>query len=386
MTPRPPNPPADLPSVRRPLVEPLDEGLLDRWLRGAATEADAALIAQWIARDPQRGAELRALEAVARTPRGDVPAIDCAAQYQRFLARRGPAAWLAQEAREQRTRPRGSRELGHTPSHLWPQGVRGAVARPTWQAAAFVVVVGVVTVLGAIIGHLRPTASRSGADHTYATAAGQQRTVTLPDGTQLTLAPASRASVRLGHGRASRDVVLEGEAFFAVAHDAQRPFVVRARDAIVTDVGTRFGIRAYPGDRTVRVAVAEGAVNLRMTRSSVGAAPYTPTQLSAGDLAYADSAGVTWTHDDAAREDALAWARGCLAFRRAPLRDVVGDVGRWYDVDVSVPDSAVAARRLTATICSQSLADALGALDLPLGLRYERKGRQVTLRDQSDPR
>ena len=61
-------------------------------------------------------------------------------------------------------------------------------------------------------------------------------------------------------GGGTREVELEGEAYFAVVHDAARPFAVRAHGAVATDVGTAFDVRAYPEDAGARIAVTEGAV------------------------------------------------------------------------------------------------------------------------------
>src|SRR5206468_9531820 len=63
-----------------------------------------------------------------------------------------------------------------------------------------------------------------------------------------------------------RDVYLDGEAFFEVAHDARRPFAVHTARAVARDLGTRFNVRAYRDAADVVVAVAEGAVALKSSQ------------------------------------------------------------------------------------------------------------------------
>ncbi len=98
--------------------------------------------------------------------------------------------------------------------------------------------------------------------HEYATGAGQRETVMLPDGTEFTLALASRLRVAADYADGDRQVVLDGEAFFNVAHDDAHPFSVRAQSAVALDIGTRFNVRAYNGDRAVRVIVSQGTVGV----------------------------------------------------------------------------------------------------------------------------
>src|ERR1700691_4163529 len=93
----------------------------------------------------------------------------------------------------------------------------------------------------------------------FDTAVGEQRRIALADGSQLDLAPDSRVSTRFTWAR--RGVQLErGQAFFAVAHDPMRPFVVHVTGLTVTAVGTAFDVRTGPSNTVV--TVSEGRVNI----------------------------------------------------------------------------------------------------------------------------
>jgi transmembrane sensor len=219
----------------------------------------------------------------------------------------------------------------------------------------------------------------------YVTPRGQRATFQLSDGTRLVLAAESRLRVPADYGRQIREVHLEGEALFDVVHDTGRPFRVRARDAVAEDIGTRFDMRAYPEDRRVAVAVAEGAVALGRADTSGPDTPSTggPPQgviLRRGEVGTLDSDGRVTTDTGAVVATYLAWVEGRLQFVETPLPEVVQTVGRWYDLDVRIEGRALAARTLTAEFGAQPADELLGALGLAVGARVVRSGRVATLR------
>jgi ferric-dicitrate binding protein FerR (iron transport regulator) len=172
-----------------------------------------------------------------------------------------------------------------------------------------------------------------------------------------------------------RDVALEGEATFTVVHDAALPFTVRTATARTVDVGTQFDVRAYAGDPATRIAVEEGEVAV----SRVGRGlPATISDMRAGDLAIVSDTAVSVTHG--VDVGALtAWTAGQLRVHDVPLRDLVPDLQRWYDVDVFVADSALAGRLVTASWAAEPTEQMLAELGALLNARVVRRGRAVTL-------
>jgi transmembrane sensor len=172
----------------------------------------------------------------------------------------------------------------------------------------------------------------------FETAPGQIREVTLADGSRVTLAPAS--SLRPTWRLARRTYVLQGgQAFFAVVHDAKRPFTVAAGEATVRVLGTRFDVRKAARDR-VRIEVEQGLVEVsRQTGSGASVA-----RVAAGQSALADASGVRTSALQSA-QDAGAWRRGRLDYAAAPLEDVIADLNR-YGLKARV---APGAARLTVT-------------------------------------
>ena len=196
--------------------------------------------------------------------------------------------------------------------------------------------------------------------------------IDLPDGSSAILNAGSHLRYdSTGHGR---DVYLRGEGYFVVRHDSVRPFTVRANGALIRDVGTRFVVRAYDGQAGATVVVAEGAVNVR--RDVAGAAEsVTATQ---GMLARLASTGslVTSKVDPA---NYLAFADGRLVLDGVTLGAAVPMLERWYNVDIRVADSTVAARRVTAEFHDETVSAAMQELAVAFDLDVERNGRSFTV-------
>ena len=209
------------------------------------------------------------------------------------------------------------------------------------------------------------TRAQSGA--LYVTAPGQRAEVLLRDGTRVRLAPASQLRVATDYGTGRRDVYLDGEAYFDVTHDERRPFTVFTANASAQDLGTQFSVRSYPGEGAVEVVVREGAVAL----SGVG-------PLEAGDVGRLTAKGRTDVRRGIDADSALGWLDGRLVFHDAPLADVLRDVGRWYDVDVSA-EPALAALPFTGTLAGGSADAAVELVAATLGLRIEHEGPRHVL-------
>jgi transmembrane sensor len=343
-------------------MTPIDWEQLDRYLAGEGTPEERTRMERRLAEDAGLRRALAALRA----------ALDDAAGAGELRARKA-AAWARLE-----------RSIGATPARVparLPEA-RGTIVfpragrpyRPFVRAAAVLVVVA-----GAALA--ARAALRGGADGGEApttivsTARGERATVRLPDGSRVTLAAASTLRYPAAFSRRGREVHLDGEAYFDVAHDERRPFVVRAGGAVAEDLGTAFVVRAYPDDSAVRVVVTSGKVALR----AASAAARQARVLGPGDLGRQGARGVATVErvDTAAY---LAWTRGGLAFDETPLPDALAQLERWHDVEFQLADSALRARRFTGAFAEgASLGSILDAMTPPLDARYERRGRVVVL-------
>ena len=331
----------------------IDESDLLRFIEGECTPEEAIAIQRWLSADPRRAELLEELRAVWRLT-GDAT-----------------RDWKVPEARrrllEARNHTSGPRGLELVP------GSRKYAATPSWSAAwplRIAVAIG-LAVAGAAFWalHTREAPSRE-----YATAAGQRSELTLSDGSRVVLGVATRLRVPGDYGARERAVELEGEAYFIVRHDARRPFMVRTRHGTTEDLGTEFDVRAYPEEAELRVVVAAGSVAIRPA-GGTGAVALT---LRPRDLALIDARGEATVTTGVTLENHIAWIRGRLVFDDAPLRAVVAQLERWYDLDMQA-DPALDDERLTISFTTESPDEALAALAKVLNVRVTRAGRSVRL-------
>jgi transmembrane sensor len=181
---------------------------------------------------------------------------------------------------------------------------------------------------------------------TYGTGIGEQRLVLLKDGSRMSLNTSTRVRVELSP--AQRRVSVEGgEAFFEVAKDASRPFVVRAAGTEVTATGTAFLVRLMPphagGRESVDVTLVEGQV---VVQGSGSKASNQPIVMAAGDRVRvgrgqdgrtASGASAAAPERDRPRLDqVLAWQRGEAIFDNVPLREALAEMSRYSSTPITV--------------------------------------------------
>jgi ferric-dicitrate binding protein FerR (iron transport regulator) len=340
----------------------IDREQLQRYLSGEASPEDAARVEAWLAEDPGRWGELAKLD--------DEKA--CAALGQAEVERAGADTWArlrkdvgdeAQLGELRRLRqPHGTPRFSFSSSR-WTTGLQ--------VAAALVIAAGAGTAMAVWLGSRQ--AASAPAVRVAATGAGERATFRLSDGTGVMLGVASTLRYPANFGEDSREVSVEGEAYFDVIHDARRPFVVHAGQLVAKDLGTQFTVRLYPGDPGARVVVREGRVAIRAlqgTRTTVVA----PGQQ--GRLAL-DGAVALTTADTTA---VFAWLMGRLVLRSVPLRDALSDLGRWFDLEFRLANSGLGDIPLTVSLTSQPTPATLRTLAAALGLELSQQDRIVTLR------
>lgn len=198
----------------------------------------------------------------------------------------------------------------------------------------------------------------------YIASQAQNRQVMLPDGTQIDLGARSR--IRVAYRPDVRRVdLLAGEAYFQVAHNTKRPFVVRADDLRVKDVGTAFDVRR--DDAQVVVKVAEGKVDVAYAASARNAKVQAqqlaaPVSLTAGQQVVANPREGTLDAEHVEAGSIGAWRHGRLHFRDTPLAVVVTNVDRYTSRQIVVADPAVGRLRYTGTVFVNQIDEWLAAV------------------------
>ncbi|MGE5565212.1 MAG: FecR family protein [Parcubacteria group bacterium] len=183
-----------------------------------------------------------------------------------------------------------------------------------------------------------------GAPSVYQTAVGERTSVTLSDGSVVTLNTRSRLVVNYTPGR--RDVTLvAGQALFHVAHNTARPFVVTAGSRQVTAVGTAFDVRL--DRKQVKVTLIEGKVRVEPAKGSIWRAlPLAPKNLTAGEELVASNTSPVVQVATANIPVETSWRQGVVVFNDTPLADAVAEINRYSPDPISVGDDALSDLRI----------------------------------------
>jgi transmembrane sensor len=213
----------------------------------------------------------------------------------------------------------------------------------------------------------------------YSTPIGGVATVPLKDGTNITLSTDSSIRVQLKDRERHIDVT-QGEAFFDVAHDPSRPFIVQAGSKRITAVGTQFSVRRDRKD--VRVVVTEGKVKFE---DGEGPAPHRVEALllTAGSIARASDAGVRVQSVALPQaEEQLSWRTGYVVFHATPLADAVAEFNRYNDRKIVIDDPAIAAMQLTGQFRSTNIDSFVRLLEQTFGIRVQQTEDRIVLSER----
>ena len=220
--------------------------------------------------------------------------------------------------------------LRHPALASTPKGMRAWEAAPAYRALAATVLLAIGIGFGGyyLSGHRSPAIEPV---PVYATQVGQHQTIRLTDGTSVELNTNTRLRARMTS--TSRVVRLEqGEAYFDVAHDPTRPFVVFAGNRKITDIGTKFSVRRDGDD--VQVLVAEGRVRVDIPNARIG---NRPIEAAASSIIVAKADGTLVAqksqHDIA---DRLSWRQGMLVFDQDTLAAAAAEFNRYSNKHIIV--------------------------------------------------
>ena len=193
--------------------------------------------------------------------------------------------------------------------------------------------------------------------------------VTLDDGSKVRLAPDSKLSIPTGFGPSLRAVKLDGAAGFDVAKGGKGDFRVYAGDALIIAHGTSFSVRAYPEDSATTVVVTEGKVDVRAGKLV--------RPLDAGSALFLARGQSPRVASPDEREEADGWRGGNLIVTNRPLREVLPQLKRWYNLDVKVPDTAMLARHVTFRASLDSSREAIRGVERSTGLTFGYQGQTM---------
>ncbi len=218
----------------------------------------------------------------------------------------------------------------------------------------------------------------------------------LPDGSTGWLNSGSTLKYALNFND-NRTVELEGEAYFDVIHSRAHPFYVKTSDIMVKVLGTRFNVRSYPDDKTIETTLLSGLVEIETLSPEVGKGRkliLKPNQkatfrknteqmnIHENKTRLESPTGIKeiGIFEDIDTTPITSWKDSRLIFIKEPFESLLKKMERWYDVEISLKDSAVNKLSYTGVFENETVEQALKALKVATpNLEYTMNKNKVEL-------
>ncbi|HEY4367155.1 MAG TPA: FecR domain-containing protein [Steroidobacteraceae bacterium] len=219
------------------------------------------------------------------------------------------------------------------------------------------------------------------ADNRYQTGVGDQRVVSLADGSLITLNTDSRVEVEI-NDHVRRVTLDRGEAFFDIAHLPHGPpFEVIGGGVDIHVVGTRFNVRLM--DQGVGLDVIEGRVETR--RTTAAAATVSPVVLTAGQRADFDSRGIVRARGATDQERVTSWRLGRVRLNDTSLSEAVREMNRYSDRKLVIGSPQLNELRVSGVFRMGNVESFADALKLSNGLQVTSQGDNLVVTDPRAP-
>lgn len=209
---------------------------------------------------------------------------------------------------------------------------------------------------------------------------GKMIRITLSDSSVVTLNAASRLKYPASFNGKTREVYLEGEAFFDVAHDKAHPFVVHTQKIKVSVLGTSFNVKSYLQDKSIAVAVASGKVGVLANQK--GSRTF---MLLPGDKLAYNHIGKDAVQSKVDRNEIGTWQSGMFVFHNETLENITRQLERRYDVKFIFKDESLRQKRFNFKQKNDRLENVMQTLVFAGGIKYKVSGNTVTIAKPSYP-
>lgn len=217
---------------------------------------------------------------------------------------------------------------------------------------------------------------------------GSKTKLVLPDSTVVWLNAGSKLTYNEHFGITNRNTTLIGEAFFDVKKSAV-PFTIRANNIQIKVLGTAFNVKAYPEDKTTETSLLRGRVEVTLDKR-----PGEPIVLKPNEKLIVANEKIetrleqrkdpkvvidelTRINDTTIVE--TSWVHNELIFQDETFREIAHKMERWYGFTIEIADEEIANERLSGTFTTETIQEALTALQYSTKFHYSIKGKQVTI-------
>ncbi len=364
--------------------------LIQRYVTHQCTEKERRRVEEWMKGSPSNRMLVEELQQIWESAPGEDFEVDARKALQRLKYKRSRLENLPQ-AQEKSSRLRtGSRRISPhekqrheiVPGDFSRLHQEQTVWRSFLRVAA---VIAVAVALGWYVGtHLKnfgnPVDEHPVAMQKVITPKGEKAAVTFSDGSKIILNAASELRFPKEFTGKERKVYLDGEAYFEVAHNSGKPFVVQTGQTQIRDLGTKFDVRAWSEDKKVTVVVREGEVSVRTSRPAFG---QQKVILKEGQYTVVKPGKSTLDVKKVDYRDYLLWLNGGLYFDNAPFSEVIKQIERRFDVNFDVADKDLLKVPFTGEFVKANLAKVLKVLSVSMNITCQKKDGTIIVRQKT---
>ncbi len=211
-------------------------------------------------------------------------------------------------------------------------------------AAIILFVLGLGSLSGYFLSEIQNKKYIEHGTHKYTATRGSVSIVEFPDGTKVWLNSESELTFKEDHKKKQRLAELSGEAYFKITHRNDCPFVIKAGEIVVHDLGTTFNIKAYPEDKYIETSLVEGAADI-LTEDGKSVVSLTPGESA---MYLKDEKRIKLR---AIADNVLsAWRNGKFVIRDQRMEDIFNELTRWYGIEFQFQNNKLKDYRFTGNI------------------------------------
>lgn len=214
--------------------------------------------------------------------------------------------------------------------------------------------------------------------NTIQTPKGGKYQVRLPDGSKVWLNSASTLIYPTTFTGNERKVKLNGEAYFEITSNKNKPFRVESDGQTVEVLGTNFNINSYDDEDFTKTTLLEGSV--RVILNSKFDVSGKNRLLKPGEQSLTNSSQSGIRIENADTEKAIAWKNGYFKFRNTPIQEIMREVERWYDVEL-VYEGKIPKDEFTGFVSNEvNISAVLKILEQSGGVKFSVKGKKIKVK------
>ena len=204
-----------------------------------------------------------------------------------------------------------------------------------------------------------------------ATQSGETRNVTLTDGTVVTLNANSTLYFPNKFDKEKRAVLLEGEAYFEVAHNLEKPFIITSGEVETTVLGTKFNLRYFKDELVTELLLNEGKVAFEANGKKEIVLP--------GEVIQFNAEKSELKKEQNSNPNILAWKTKELKFNETPFNDVIKTLQRYYNVKFELKDTGNLECRYTGSFNKNTLNEVLEIMQLSTTFTFKNQDNKILI-------